>query len=58
MTKFLTLWKLDTTKMPEKLEEQVAIYTKLLNMVKEDFETSHKMGLGRICRWPCRIRHQ
>ncbi len=48
MTKFLTLWTLDTTKMPEKPEEQVAIYTKLLNMVKEDFETSHKMDWGEF----------
>ncbi len=48
MTKFLTLWKLDTTKMPEKPEEQVAIYTKLLNMVKEDFETYSKMDWGEF----------
>ncbi len=48
MTKFLTLWKIDTTKMPEKPEEQAAIYTKLLNMVKEDFETSHKMDWGEF----------
>ncbi len=50
MTKFLTLWELDTTKMPEKPDEQVAIYTKLLNMVKEDFEsrTAHKMDWGEF----------
>jgi hypothetical protein len=47
MTKFLTLWKLDTTKIPEEPDEQVAIYTKLLNMVKEDFE-SYKMDWGEF----------
>ncbi len=48
MTKFLTLWKLDTTKMPENPEEQVAVHTKLLNMVKEDFETYQKMDWGEF----------
>ncbi len=44
MTKFLTLWELDTTKFPEKPEEQIALSTKLLNMVKEDFERGGDWG--------------
>ncbi len=52
MAKFLILWEADTTKMPEKPEEQIPLYTKLLNMVKEDFEvqskTAHKMDWGEF----------
>jgi len=46
MTKFLTLWELDTTKLPEKPEERISSFTKLLNMVKEDFK-AHKTD------WEC-----
>jgi RNA polymerase-binding transcription factor DksA len=38
MTKFLTLFELDTTKLPEKPEEQIALYIEQLNMIKEDFK--------------------
>ena len=38
MAKFLTLWELDTTKLPEKPEEQISLYIEQLNMIKEDFE--------------------
>ncbi len=39
MAKFLTLWEVDTTKVPDKLEEQIPLFTKLLNMVKEEFKS-------------------
>lgn len=52
MAKFLSLWEIDTTKMPDKPEEQIALYTKLLNMVKEDLEikskTVHKIDWGEF----------
>lgn len=35
-TKFLILWQLDTSKMPDGLKEHMTIATRLLNMVKED----------------------
>jgi|SRR5450759_1881124 hypothetical protein len=38
MAKFLTLWELDTTKLPEKPEEQLALYIEQLNMIKEEFK--------------------
>ncbi len=39
MTKFLTLWKTDMTKAPDKPEELMALRTKFLNMIKEDFKS-------------------
>jgi hypothetical protein len=49
MAKFLTLWEFDTTKLPEKPEEQMALYTKLMDMLKEDLEsrTAHKIDWGQ-----------
>ncbi len=50
MAKFLTLWEIDSTKLPEKPEEQMSLYTKLMNMLKEDLEsrTAHKMDWGQF----------
>ena len=45
MTKFLTLFELDTTKLPEKPEEQIALYIEQLNMIKEDFKTKNPQML-------------
>jgi hypothetical protein len=45
MTKFLVLWKLDASKLPEKPEEQISLYIKQLNMVKEDL-TKNKLDWG------------
>ncbi len=44
MTKFLTLWEMDTTKIPDKPKERIQNWTMLLNMVKKDFE-------GRLQDW-------
>ena len=44
MTKFLTLWKVDTAKMPVSPEEQISLFTNLLNMVKEDFKNGGDWG--------------
>jgi hypothetical protein len=50
MAKFLTLWEIDTTKLPGKPEEQMSLYTKLMNMLKEDLESraAHKMDWGEF----------
>ncbi|VVB95556.1 Uncharacterised protein [uncultured archaeon] len=48
MAKFLTLWEIDTTKLPEKPEEQMSLYTKLMDMLKEDIESRHKMDWGEF----------
>ncbi|MFZ2070654.1 MAG: hypothetical protein WAV32_03420 [Halobacteriota archaeon] len=48
MAKFLILWEMDTTKLPESPEEQMVLSTRLLNMVKEEF----KCGMtdwGGVC---------
>jgi len=39
MAKFLMLWELDTTKMPESPEEQMVLFNRLMNMVDEDFKS-------------------
>jgi len=38
MTKFLTLWKIDTTRIPNNPEERIKIDTIILDMVKEDLK--------------------
>ena len=48
MAKFLILWEFDTTKLPEKPEEQMSLYTKLMDMLKEDIESRHKMDWGEF----------
>ena len=44
MTKFLGLWKEDTSKIPVSPEEQISLATNLLNMVKEDFKNGGDWG--------------
>ena len=39
MAKFLLLWELDTTKVPESPEEQMVLFDGLMNMVDEDFKS-------------------
>ncbi len=48
MAKFLTLWEVDRTKLPEKPEEQMPLYTKLMDMLKGDLESKHKMDWGQF----------
>ena len=38
MSKFLIQWEVDTTKLPDNPEEQISLYIKQLNQVKEDFK--------------------
>ena len=45
MTKFLSLWETDMTRIPEGLEEQQQQHTMLMNMVKEDLES------GKMLEW-------
>lgn len=40
MTKFLILWELDTSMLPESCEEQMALFTRLIKMVKDDLKKS------------------
>ncbi len=42
MTKFLIIWEVDTTKMPDKPKEHFENMIKLLDMVKKD------VGTGRL----------
>jgi len=46
MTKFLTLWKLDRTRIPDSPEEQMQYYAMLLNMIKEDMKNGRTIGFG------------
>lgn len=39
MGKFLILWKLDKTMMPESPEEQIGLLSRLMAMVKDDFKS-------------------
>jgi len=41
MSKFLILWEMNTCMIPEHPQEQMALFTRLMNMVSEDF----KIGL-------------
>ncbi len=45
MTKFLTLWKIDMTKIPDSAKERIKIDTMLLNMVKEKDGNSLEWGM-------------
>ncbi len=45
MAKFLTLWEVDTTKLPEKPEQQISLYIEQLNMLKMEFETKNPQML-------------
>lgn len=46
MTKFLTLWETDMSRVPENPEEQMSFFTKLMNMVKEDMESGTTKDFG------------
>ncbi len=46
MTKFLILWETDMSRVPESPEEQMSLYTKLQNMVKEDLEQGTTKDFG------------
>jgi hypothetical protein len=46
MSKFLILWELDTTKLPEKPEQALSLYIEQLNMIKEDFKKDTKLDWG------------
>ncbi len=46
MTKFLTLWELDRTKIPENPEDLGKYFTMLLNMIKEDMQNGKTIGFG------------
>jgi hypothetical protein len=39
MAKFLILWELDTNRVPESPEEQMVLFSRLMNMVEEDFKS-------------------
>lgn len=39
MTKFLILWKDDMDRIPEDTGEQLALYARLVDFVKEDFKS-------------------
>ncbi len=46
MTKFLVLWEVDTSKVPDKPEEMYENWSMMLNMVKKDMESGGKMDWG------------
>ncbi len=46
MTKFLTLWELDRTRIPDSPEEQMQYYAMLQNMIKEDMKNGKTIGFG------------
>ncbi len=46
MTKFLTLFELDRTKIPDSPEEQMQYYAMLRSMMKEDMENGKTKEFG------------
>ncbi len=46
MTKFLTLWELDRTRIPDSPEEQMQYYAMLVNMIKEDMKNGRTLEFG------------
>jgi hypothetical protein len=46
MTKFLTLWEADRTRIPDSREEQLQYYTMLQNMIKEDMKNGKTLEFG------------
>ena len=46
MTKFMTLWEIDRSKIPDSPEEQLQYWTMLLNMIKEDMKNGRTIGFG------------
>jgi len=48
MAKFLTLWELDTTRVPVDSEERITYWTVLLNMVKDDLKSGRTTDWGEF----------
>jgi hypothetical protein len=48
VTKFMTLWEVDRSKIPDSPEEQVQYWTMLLNMIKEDMKNGKTIGFGEF----------
>lgn len=48
MTKFLVLWEVDTTKVPDKPEERIENWTMMLNMVKEALDSCKMTDWGEF----------
>ncbi len=46
MTKFLTLWELDRTRIPDSPEDQMQYFAMLTNMIKEDMRNGKTIGFG------------
>ena len=46
MTKFLTLWEIDRSRIPDSPEEQIRYHTMLLNMIKEDMKSGRTLEFG------------
>ncbi len=46
MTKFLAIWEVDTSRVPDEPEERYESWTMMLNLVKKDMETGGKMDWG------------
>jgi hypothetical protein len=48
MAKFLTLWELDTTRLPVDPKERITNWTMLLNMVKDDLKSGRTTDWGEF----------
>ena len=46
MTKFLTLWEQDVTRIPDDPKEQSRVHSMLVNMVKEDMKRGVTLDWG------------
>ncbi len=46
MTKFITLYELDRTRIPDSPEEQLQYYAMLQSMIKEDMKNGRTRGFG------------
>ncbi len=46
MTKFLTLWELNRTRIPDNPGEQMQYFAMLVNMIKADMQNGKTIGFG------------
>jgi len=46
MGKYLTLWKIDYSRVPEEPKEQLEYFTKIQNMVQEDLQNGPTKDFG------------
>lgn len=46
MGKYLTLWETDMSRVPEDPKEQLGLFTKIINMVKEDLKNGPTKDFG------------